>query len=52
LPMRGILRSTGSIYLHCDPTASHYIKVLMDAIFEHANFRINHYGLKVHSLED
>jgi len=39
LPMRGILRSTGSIYLHCDPTASHYIKVLMDAIFEHANFR-------------
>ena len=39
LPMRGILRPTGSVYLHCDPTASHYIKVLMDAIFEHANFR-------------
>jgi DNA modification methylase len=33
------LASTGSIYLHCDPTASHYLKVLMDAIFEPRNFR-------------
>ena len=32
LPMRGLLRPTGSIYLHCDPTASHYIKIMMDAI--------------------
>ena len=39
LPMRGILKPTGSIYLHCDPTASHYIKVIMDAIFGHKNFR-------------
>lgn len=39
LPMRGLLKPTGSVYLHCDPTASHYIKVLMDAIFGHANFR-------------
>ena len=39
LPMRGILKPTGSIYLHCDPTASHYIKVMMDAIFGHRNFR-------------
>ncbi|MCY4168347.1 MAG: DNA methyltransferase [Rhodobacter sp.] len=39
LPMRGILKPTGSIYLHCDPTASHYIKVMMDAIFGHDNFR-------------
>ena len=38
LPMRGILKPTGSIYLHCDPTASHYIKVMMDAIFGHENF--------------
>ena len=37
--MRRILKSTGSIYLHCDPTASHYIKILMDAIFGHRNFR-------------
>ena len=39
LPMRGILKPTGSIYLHCDPTASHYIKVMMDGIFGHRNFR-------------
>ncbi len=39
LPMRGILKPTGSIYLHCDPTASHYIKVMMDAVFRHENFR-------------
>ena len=37
--MRRILKSTGTIYLHCDPTASHYIKALMDAIFRHRNFR-------------
>ena len=39
LPMRTILRPAGSIYLHCDPTASHYIKVMMDAIFGHENFK-------------
>ena len=39
LIMRRILKPTGSLYLHCDPTASHYIKALMDAIFGHANFR-------------
>lgn len=39
LQMRIILRPTGSIYLHCDPTASHYIKVIMDSIFGEKNFR-------------
>ncbi len=39
IPMKGILKPTGSIYLHCDTTASHYIKIMMDAIFGHANFR-------------
>ncbi len=34
-----VLKPTGSIYLHCDPTASHYIKLLMDAVFGLANFR-------------
>jgi site-specific DNA-methyltransferase (adenine-specific) len=34
-----VLKPTGSIYLHCDPTASHYLKLLMDAIFEVRNFR-------------
>lgn len=37
--MKGLLKPTGSIYLHCDPTASHYIKSLMDAIFGHRSFR-------------
>jgi site-specific DNA-methyltransferase (adenine-specific) len=31
--MRRVLKATGSIYLHCDPTASHYLKVLLDAVF-------------------
>ena len=39
LVMKGLLRPTGSIYLHCDPTASHYIKAMLDAIFGHENFR-------------
>ena len=39
LQMKLILKPTGSIYLHCDPTASHYIKVMMDGIFGHDNFR-------------
>lgn len=39
LEMRRILRLTGSIYLHCDPTMSHYLKTLMDAIFGSRNFR-------------
>ena len=37
--MKRILREDGSIYLHCDPTASHYLKMLMDAIFGRKNFR-------------
>jgi site-specific DNA-methyltransferase (adenine-specific) len=32
------LKSTGSLYLHCDPTASHYLKILLDAIFGPTNF--------------
>jgi DNA modification methylase len=31
--LRRVLRPTGSLYLHCDPTASHYLKVLLDAVF-------------------
>ena len=34
-----VLKPTGSIYLHCDPTSSHYLKVVMDAIFGPTNFR-------------
>ena len=39
IEIRRLLKPTGSVYLHCDPTASHYLKVLMDAIFGRANFR-------------
>ena len=34
-----VLKPTGSIYLHCDPTASHYLKMLMDAVFGPVNFK-------------
>jgi DNA modification methylase len=37
--LRRVLKPTGSIYLHCDPTASHYLKLLMDATFRPENFR-------------
>ena len=37
--MHRILKQTGSIYLHCDPTASHYLKLVMDCIFGRKNFR-------------
>ncbi len=39
LEMRRLLKPTGSIYLHCDPFASHYLKVVMDAVFGRDNFR-------------
>ena len=39
IEMRRVLKPTGSIYLHCDPTASHYLKALMDAVFGRENFR-------------
>jgi DNA modification methylase len=37
--MRRVLRVTGSVYLHCDPTASHYLKLLMDAVFGVKHYR-------------
>ncbi len=39
LPMRGILKPTGSLWLHCDDEAVHYIKVMLDGIFGYENFR-------------
>ena len=39
LELHRVLKSTGSIYLHCDPTASHYLKLLLDAAFGAAHFR-------------
>lgn len=46
-----VLKATGSIYLHCDQTASAYLRLLMDAIFKPANFRnelLWHYYNKMH----
>ncbi len=39
MEMKRILKPTGSVYLHCDSTASHYLKSLMDAVFGRDNFR-------------
>ena len=52
--MKRLLKPTGSIYLHCDPTASHYLKALMDAVFGAANFmnEITWKRYAVHSLAE
>jgi site-specific DNA-methyltransferase (adenine-specific) len=39
IPLKRVLKETGSIYLHCDPTASHYLKMIMDVIFGKRNYR-------------
>lgn len=39
LELHRVLKPTGSLYLHCDPTASHYLKLVMDGIFGAENFR-------------
>jgi site-specific DNA-methyltransferase (adenine-specific) len=36
--LKRVLKSTGSLYLHCDPTASHYLKLLLDAVFGPSGF--------------
>ena len=37
--LRRVLKPTGSLYLHCDPTASHYLKIVLDTVFGKDNFR-------------
>ena len=44
LEMRRVLKDSGSIYLHCDPTASHYLKLLMDSIYGTRNFGTRSFG--------
>ena len=39
IELHRVLKETGSIYLHCDPTASHYLKMVMDAVFGPQYFR-------------
>ncbi len=38
IELHRVLKPTGSLYLHCDPTASHYLKILLDAVFGNENF--------------
>jgi len=47
-----VLKPTGSLYLHCDPTASHYLKVVMDAIFGPTNFRNEIVWKRTHAHSD
>jgi adenine specific DNA methylase Mod len=49
--LRRALKSTGSIYLHCDPTASHYLKMLMDATFGAGQFRNEIVWKRVHTVK-
>ena len=39
LEMKRLLNDSGSVYLHCDPTASHYLKMVMDAVFGHDAYK-------------
>ena len=39
LELHRVLKPTGSLYLHCDPTASHYLKILLDAVFGAEHYR-------------
>jgi adenine-specific DNA-methyltransferase len=39
IELHRVLKPTGSLYLHCDPTASHYLKILLDAVFGMRSFR-------------
>jgi site-specific DNA-methyltransferase (adenine-specific) len=39
IELHRVLKPTGSLYLHCDPTASHYLKILLDAVFGAKNYR-------------
>lgn len=39
MEMKRLLKDTGSLYLHCDPTASHYLKLLLDCLFGKQQFR-------------
>jgi DNA modification methylase len=39
IELRRVLKPEGSLYLHCDPTASHYLKLVLDAVFGHSSFQ-------------
>lgn len=47
-----VLKSTGSLYLHCDPTANHYLKILLDLIFGAENFQCEIFWKRTHAHSD
>ena len=49
IEIKRILKETGSIYLHCDQTMSHYLKILMDTVFGESNFRNEIIWKRTHS---
>lgn len=50
--MRRVLKDTGSLYLHCDPTASHYLKIVLDGVFGKENFRNELYWYYYNKMHD
>ena len=44
IELHRILKPTGSLYLHCDPTASHYLKILLDSVFRQKTLEMKSYG--------
>ena len=39
IELHRVLKPTGSLYLHCDPSASHYLKIILDSVFAPGSFR-------------
>lgn len=52
LALHGVLKPTGSLYLHCDPTASHYLRLLLDGIWGVRNFRNEIYWYYYNKMHD
>lgn len=52
IELKRVLKDTGSIYVHCDSTASHYLKLVMDAIFDKKNFRNEIVWKRTHAHND
>ena len=50
LEMHRVLKPTGSIYLHCDPTMSHYLKLVMDAVLGKSTFGMRLFGVSKNSI--
>jgi len=51
LELRRVLKPTGSLYLHCDPTASHYLKVVLDGVFGVQGFRNEIVWKRIHTVK-